>query len=183
MPLTAVTKEGYAMNTLYSNTKIMLFVCGTVLGMISLPSSAADTVTTQIQTTVTAECSLSLPATIDLGIIPYTVIQGKSVGDELTDYAKDFTITTVCHGTNSYSLVFVPGRTHNDCLLDNTVGMGGMGFCFYNGDTKIMLGNNSSRETKGEGASTNIKVTPLLTTLSPLIGEHTASLTISISPL
>lgn len=106
-----------------------------MLGWLS-PAVASDTVATQIKTTITAACSLSLPAIIDSGEIPCTAFQGKSAGEQLTGYGQNFTINIVCHSANNYALTFTPDRVIDNFLTANTQS-GDIGFYLYNDDRKV----------------------------------------------
>lgn len=147
---------------------------------LSLPALAADNAQIQIKATVTAVCTLSAPPLVDLGAIPITAFDGKSAGEELTDYGNTFTLTTTCSGTDKYKLTFTPSAVNNNCL---TASSGNLGFCFYGPDgTRIDLAGDRSLTDSTSTAGTEIRVFPMRQG-TPTAGEHTASMTVTIEPI
>lgn len=160
-------------NKFLASIGVLIFTSGT-----TLPALSSDTGQIQITATVTAECTLSAPALVEVDNVPYTALAGLAGGEELTGYDKTFTITTTCSGTNKYSLLFIGQEVGYGCLVG-----GNIGFCLYqpNGE-KINLASSTSRNVSAEGSTFDVRVVPARIG-NPAPGVGTGTLTVTISPL
>jgi len=159
-------------------------VCFTgLLSLLALSYSAygAESSRVEIKVATTASCSLSLPPVVDIGDIPFTAFVGKGAGEELTGYDTNLNIATTCYGTDKFRLEFITSVVHYNCLTADTRS-GGMGFCLYHGDNKIMLDSAATRIVDTEGTMTTIRVVPLRTG-TPTPATHSGTLSVTIAPL
>lgn len=168
-----------------TNQTLLCAALSGTLGLTALSSTARaadNSATIQIKATVTAVCSLSAPPSVDLGDIPVTAFDGLSAGGELTGYDKTFTITTSCLGTDKYELTFMPTASSNGCL---TTSSEGMGFCLYDSSAKKigLTATGAILEGSTGSAGDEIKVVSARGSKAPSVGEHSATMEVTIAPL
>ncbi|MBW5816670.1 spore coat protein U domain-containing protein [Yersinia kristensenii] len=147
--------------------------------------AAAETTSTQVEIngTIKATCSLTVPPPIDLGEIPISALDDRNGKAGPNNYAKTFKIVTSCSGTDKYTLdLRAEKTTPGGCLEAETQALA---FCLYRDDKQINLADEASRKLTGNTSTggETLKVVPARGRQKPTPGMHTGTMTATIAPL
>lgn len=151
-------------------------------GALLMSLTAARAASTEIKGQITASCSLTVPATVDLGTMNRLDIEeGPETGVAL--YAMKFDLTPVCDGTQKYRLnVKAEQATSAGCADSDS---GAMAFCLYHDDKQISLSDpqGGNVEATTAGGRETLRVMPARGSKPTTTGKHSASVTATISPM